>query len=188
MHNLGQLHTLKGQLPELGEEMAHAGLDKDKFDLEIKRTMEQTRKAIQDAVQHATSDHRSLRTLDRQLETLAREGVDVDKDATVIIRNKHNSNKTMVQTDDSGSYVIEAGAKTHLIVHDKEGKLLFDGEIDTPAEREKVPKEVWEKVAPMLDQMNGPKDGKSKTEGKLRKKTGLMKQIICQCVLPGCSM
>jgi len=30
---------------------------------------------------------------------------------------------------------------------------VFDGEIDTPEQRDKVPPELWEKVEPMLDKV-----------------------------------
>jgi hypothetical protein len=59
----------------------------------------------------------------------------------------------MVKADESGTYVIVSNPKPRLTAHDKEGKLLFDGEIDTPEQREKVPPEVWEKVEPMLDKL-----------------------------------
>jgi hypothetical protein len=104
--------------------------------------------------------------VDHELAALAGGGVSVDKDATVIVRNKHDSNKTMFQTDDSGTYVVEAGEKTRLTVHDKDGKLLFEGTIDTKAEQEKVPKEVWEKVKSMLDQITAPADLKPSGESK----------------------
>jgi hypothetical protein len=160
-----QLDGLNGQLHGMGESLARAGLDKAKVNVEIRRTMEQTRKAIKDAMRSA-KDAKSLATAGRELEALAGEGVDVDKDATVIIRNKGNSIRTMVQADENGTYIIEAGAKTHLIAHDKNGKLLFDGEIDTAAQQEKVPKEVWEKAKPMFDQIAVPKGSEPKGEGK----------------------
>jgi len=166
MQGLSELKGLNVDLRGMKESLARAGLDKDKVDIEVKRTMEQTRKALQNAVHNASIDRKSLTTLDRELEALARDGVDVDKDATVIVRNKHNSSRTMVETDDNGSYIIEAGAKTHLTARDKHGKLLFEGEIDTPAEQGKVPKEVWEKVKPMFDQIAAPAGNEPKAEDK----------------------
>jgi hypothetical protein len=179
----GQLRGLDGQFSTMRESLAHAGLDKDKLNMEIKHTMDQTRKAIEDAVQHASKDRKSLSSVYEKLDQLARDGVDVDNDATVIIRNKRNTSRTMVQTDDSGSYIIETGKNTHLTARDKNGKLLFDGEIDTPAEKEKVPKNVWEKVAPMLDQMTAPEGGKPKTQGKIKGESEILKQIAHQRVL-----
>jgi hypothetical protein len=128
-------------------------LSKATLDTEIRRTMEQTRKAIRDAVRHASTAEQSSSDDDQNLDSLAHDGVDVDRDATVIVRNRHNSNRTIVQTDDSGTYVIEAGAKTHLTARNKHGNVLFDGDIDTPAQRDHVPKEVWERAEPMYDQI-----------------------------------
>jgi hypothetical protein len=161
-----QFKNLSGDLNGMSESLERVGLDKAKVNSEVRRTMEQTRRAIQDAVRRASSDRRSLTSMDRQLEALARDGVDVNKEATVIVRNKRNSSRTIVETDDNGTYIIEAGAKTHLTARDKHGKLLFEGEIDTPAEQEKVPKEVWEKAKPMFDQIAPPIDNEPKGEGK----------------------
>jgi hypothetical protein len=181
-----ELKGLNGDLRGMSESLSRAGLDKAKLDTEVKRTMEQTRKAIQDAMRNASIDQRSLAmadeklnkadrelksidrkslaAVDRELEALARAGVDVDKDATVVVRSKHNSSRTIVETDDNGSYVIEAGAKTHLTARDRHGKLLFEGEIDTPAEQAKVPKEVWEKAKPMFEQIAAPSGSEPKAE------------------------
>ncbi len=162
-----QLKGLDGQLHGMGESLARAGLDKAKMNMEVKRTMEQTRKAIQDAVRHARNGQKSL---SEELEALAGTGVDVDKDATVIVRNKRNSVRTIVESDENGTYIIEAGAKKHLTAHDKNGQLLFDGEINTPAEQKKVPKEVWEKAKAMLDQIAEPMGGEPKAEDKAGEK------------------
>jgi hypothetical protein len=167
MQNLQiQLNGLDGQLHGMGESLARAGLDKAKVDVEIKHTMEQARKAIKDAMRRDSTTRKSLASADWELESLAGKGVDVDKDATVIVRNKGNSMRTIVQADENGTYIIEAGAKTHLIAHDKNSKLLFDGEIDTPAQQEKVPKVVWEKAKLMFDQIAAPKGSEPKADGK----------------------
>jgi hypothetical protein len=176
LNNLNSLNDLNGQWSGMGESLARVGLDKAKVNREVKRAMEQARKAIQDAVRHASTEQKSLASVDRELEALARGGLDVDRDATVTVRSKRNSSRTMVQTDEDGTYIIEAGAKTRLTARDKDGKLLFEGEIDTPAEREKVPKEVWEKVKPMLDQIVAPIGSKPKTEGQFRGRGDLVKQ------------
>ena len=90
---------------------------------------------------------------------MIRAAVGVEKNATVVVKNDRKSIRTMVKADDSGTYVVVATPAKRLMAHDKEGKLLFDGEIETPEQQEKVPKEVWEKVKPMLD-----KSGKVNTE------------------------
>jgi len=178
-----QLNGMNGQLRGMGESLARAGLDKARMNMEFKRTMEQTRKAIQDSMRQAsnTAGHASnnLAAVDRQLEALAGAGVDVDKDATVIVRNKSNTGSTVVQTDESGTYILtqqtggvktdesgtyilaQNGAIKHLTARDNEGKVLFDGPVDTPAEQEKVPREVWEKAKPMFDRMAAPVAGQA---------------------------
>jgi hypothetical protein len=183
LNGLNGLNDLNVQVRGMGESLARVGLDKAKVNIEIKRAMEQARKAIQDAVRHASTDQKSLSSVDRELEALAGSGLDVDRDATVTVRSKRNSSKTMVQTDDEGTYIIEAGKKTRLTARDKDGKLLFEGVIDTPAEREKVPKEVWAKVKPMLDQIVAPIGSKPKTEGKYRGRTDFLKQSACSRVI-----
>ncbi len=159
-----QLNGLNGQLRGMSQSIALAGLDKGGMNVEVNRTLKQTRKAIQDAVQRATINLKSRDDDGPEIYDLVRDGVDVDADATIVIRNKRNSNRTMLQTDETGTYIVEGGAKTHLTARDKHGKLLFDGEIDTPAEREKVPKEVWEKVEPMFNQITAPGDSVPKKD------------------------
>lgn len=188
MHN--GLQEMGSQMSALKHSLANAGMDKAQMDLEIKRTMEQTRKAVQDAVRRASSANKSimLDSADRKLESLAREGVHVDDDATIIIRNKHNTTKTMVETDESGSYILEAGETIHLTARDHQGKLLFEGDIDTPAKRASVPKEVWEKVEPMFEQISSPHSSRSLPSGNLRHGSIFLKQKVCECVLPACLM
>jgi hypothetical protein len=163
-----QLSGLNGQLRGMSESLSRARLEKQTLDRDQERMMEQTRRAIQDAVRRTTVNRRIKDESDVDLESVAHDGVNVDKDATVIVRNKSNSNRMVLQTDDTGTYIIERGAKTRLTARDQHGKLLFEGEIDTAAQREKVPKEVWEKVESMYDQVATPdesrpkaKDGKS---------------------------
>jgi len=64
----------------------------------------------------------------------------------------------MVKTDDTGTYVVVANPKKHLTAHDKDGKLTFDGEIETDEQQQTVPKGVWEKVQPMIEQLNQSKE------------------------------
>jgi hypothetical protein len=161
-----QLTGLTGELRGMSETLSRARLDKARMDVDMTRTMEQTRKAIQDAMRRTTTLRKHTDDNDADLDRLAGDGVDVDKDATIILRNKRNSNRTVLQTDDTGTYIIEEGAKVHLTARNKFGKSLFDGDIGTPAERQKVPKEVWEKVQPMFDQLTAPDGAKSDKEGK----------------------
>ena len=74
------------------------------------------------------------------------------------IKSRNESVRTIVKTDDTGTYVIVANPKKRLTAHDKEGNLTFDGEIETSEQQEKVPKGVWEKVQPMIEQLNQTKE------------------------------
>jgi PDZ domain len=177
LEGLNNIKDLDAQLKGVGESLERVGLDRTKVNSEVQRTMEQACRALEDAVRHASTDQKSLASVDRELEALVRGGLAVDRDATVTVRSRHNSNRTIVQTDDDGSYIIESGARTRLTVNDKDGKLLFQGHIDTAAEREKVPKQIWEKVKPMLDQIVAPSGSKPKTEGRFRGRIELLKQI-----------
>jgi len=62
--------------------------------------------------------------------------------------------KSLVRSDESGTIVLLSNPNLHLTAHDKEGKLLFDGPIDSADERAKVPRELWERVEPLVDQMH----------------------------------
>ncbi len=158
------LDGLKG-LPEgfndqmygLAQSMKQLGLNKEQMKLEIERTMEQTRRAIQDAVREARDEqdtHKILKSVSKELSERAGGGVDLGKDTTVVVKSDGKSAKTIVKTDDSGSYVIVAAPEKHLTAHDQDGKLLFDGPIATPEQQHKVPREVWEKVKPLVKQMD----------------------------------
>ncbi len=158
----GELRGLSGKLSGLNTTLS---VDRAKMNSEVKRTMEQTRRAIEDAMRKSTADKHALSALSHDLSALAKSGVDVDSDATVIVRDK--SNRTIVETDENGSCVIESGANTHLTARDKHGKLLFEGNVDTPEERKSVPKEVWQVVEPMMDTIRPARNrSSSSSEGK----------------------
>jgi hypothetical protein len=163
-----QFDGLSGELSVMGENLSKLPQNQLNFNTDT-HTMELTRKAIQNAVNRASMHRLTLTHDDNDLQDLARDGTDVDKDATIVVRNKHNSSRTVLQTDDTGTYIIESGAKTHLTARDQHGKLLFDGDIDTAAERKKVPKDVWERVEPMYEQSASSEAGPpKKNENKYR--------------------
>jgi hypothetical protein len=163
LHDLN--HTLRLQINEgmreqmkaLHESLARAGVDKEKLSADIKRSLEQAHVALAEAARNSEKPHGEMARVAKDLENLVRASVGVDKDATVIVRNNRKSVSTMVQTDESGTYVIVSGPKRRLTAHDKDGKLLFDGVIDTPEQQKQVPKDVWRKVRPMLDKLSTDK-------------------------------
>lgn len=154
-----ELHSLPEQIGEglhqsvreVHESLARAGVEHEKFREEVKRGLEQAHQSILEAVRNAPKPHREIARAARDIEELIRAAIGVEKNATVVVRNDRKSIRTMVKADDSGTYVVVATPAKRLTAHDKEGRLLFDGEIETPEQQEKVPKEVWDKVRPMLD-------------------------------------
>jgi hypothetical protein len=121
---------------------------------EVEREVERARASVEKALRQATNSHRMPRATVREIEELARSGVGIGKDATVTIRSQRNDAKTVVKTDESGTYVIVATPKKKLTAHDPDGKVLFDGEIETSEQQKNVPRAVWEKVQPMLEKLN----------------------------------
>jgi hypothetical protein len=115
-------------------------------------------------LQNVTNAEPALGAVRRILEDLVGTGVVVDSNATVTVRSSAKGVKSLVNTDDSGTIIIVGDPKLHLTAHDKEGHLLFDGAIDTPQQRSKVPRAVWERVEPLLDKMKEttPEDAEQK--------------------------
>jgi len=142
-----QMESLQGLLGNLK-------IDQKKIQEEVHRSMDKARKSYQDALRHVEKSTSASSASRQALEELARSGVLLDNKATVTVRSTDKSSKSLVKTDDSGTIVIVANPKLHLTAHDKDGKLLFDGEIESDEQRAKVPKEVWEKVEPMLSKFN----------------------------------
>ena len=154
----------KDEMKALHDSLMKSGLDKEKLSAEIKRSMEQARKAIHDAMRQASNVHGAFGPAAKEWETFARAEADAEKGSTVVVKKDRKSVSSIVKTDDTGTYVIVASPRKHLTVHDKNGKLIFDGEIDTPEKQAKVPKDVWERVKPMLEQIRTPKAHQSDVE------------------------
>lgn len=165
----GDLRELGRQLQEmpLGEEMQRRfetlrETFRQQLGPEQRRAMsEQAREAVDTARRAAreamkTITNSGLRELRQTLTELERGGAQVSRDARVTVQSSGAEVKTMVQSDDSGTYVLIGQPNPHLTVHGKDGKLLFDGPVATPEEQAQVPREIWSKVEPMLDKLNGP--------------------------------
>jgi hypothetical protein len=137
----------------LRDSLGHVQIDQKKVQAEIQHSLEQARKAYQEALRNSSNAGAALGPLRKVLEELTRSGVSVNNNATVTVRSTGKSAKSMVTTDESGTIVIVANPKLHLTAHDKEGKLLFDGKIETSEQRTQVPLDLWNKVEPLLDKM-----------------------------------
>jgi hypothetical protein len=154
---LKDLASMGGQnerMRELHESLAREGVDRENIQIEVRRGLDQAKKAIAEAMAQVHEGRHSTHAAHQALEELAHSGVEVDKDATVTIKSRNESVRTMVKTDDGGTYVIVANPKKRLTAHDKDGKLSFDGEIETNEQQQKVPKDIWKKVQPMIEQLN----------------------------------
>jgi hypothetical protein len=122
------------------------------IEVQVRQGVESARRAAHEALQSMTNA--GLRELRQQLEELERSGVGVARDARVTVQSHGSEVKTLVESDDSGTYILVSNPTPHLTVHGKDGKLLFDGRLDTPEERAKVPREIWARVEPMLDKLS----------------------------------
>ncbi len=142
--------AVRKEVEALRKSLAASGIDKEHLRIEIQRNVEDARKSIEDALRsgrHATGPAA------RALTELGRRGVEIDKDAHIVIRKDTREVRTTVKTDDSGTYVVVATPEKRLTATDKNGKALFEGLIETREQQEKVPRAVWEKVQPMLEEM-----------------------------------
>jgi hypothetical protein len=152
-----QLHDLRNQSGDLDKEMHDLRNQSGDLSNEMQGTMEQARKMIQDAMQESFNGTdaagRSLEIIHKKLGDLADGGVNLTTNATVVIQNEGETTRTLVKTDADGTYVIVADPGKHLTVHNKKGRLIFDGPIETPQEQQKVPKELWKKVGPLTGQL-----------------------------------
>jgi hypothetical protein len=150
--HLQDLHldeAVRDQMQALRESLGNIKIDQKEVQENIRHGMEQARKAIQEAMRNVTNSD----PVRKVLENLAHSGVLVDDKADVVVRSSSKNVKSMVKSDDSGTIVLVANPKLHLTAHDKEGKLLFDGQIESSDEQAKVPRELWERVEPLVKQM-----------------------------------
>jgi PDZ domain len=133
------------------DQLGNFRIDQRKVQEEVRRSVEQARKAMEDAMRYSTNA--ASEATAKALRELRRLGAMPDTGSSVTVRSSGDRVRSIVKADESGTIVIVSNPKPHLTVHDKEGKLVFDGEIDTPEQRAKVPPEVWEKAEPMLDKL-----------------------------------
>jgi membrane-associated protease RseP (regulator of RpoE activity) len=148
-HNLPLGDAARNQFKMYLDSLGHLKIDQQKVQDEVRRSVEQARNAWEKALQNATNAASTAAA--KALKELYRSGLVPDNSASVTVRSTGARVKSIVKTDDAGTIVIVSNPKPHLTAHDKDGKLLFDGEIDTPAQRAKVPAELWQKVEPLLD-------------------------------------
>src|SRR5438876_7383634 len=91
---------LREQLKNLHESLERAGVDKEKLQIEISRGLEHVHEAIQDALRNLPDPRRDLAPLVRDIERAVRSHVEVNHDASVTVKSRGNSVKTIVKSDD----------------------------------------------------------------------------------------
>lgn len=146
----------------LKKALEDAKIDQKRVQVEVRRSVDEARRAMGEALRTATNQD-SLRQAKKELEALAKAGVFVANDARVTVRSMDKSTKSLVTTDDSGTIVLVANPKLRLTAHDQDGRLLFDGEVETKAQREKVPADLWKKVEPLMEKFASDDDGNEST-------------------------
>jgi hypothetical protein len=137
----------------LHESLRHLNDDRHGLHKEIHRSMEEVREAIKEALRDVTNVASNFDPVLRILRELKQSGVQVNKTATVTVRSGGQGVKSVVKADDSGTIILVQNPKLHLTAHDKEGRLLFDGEVENPDQRAKVSPELWERVQPLINKM-----------------------------------
>lgn len=149
------LFGFREQMNGLRESLGNLKFDQERVQEEVKRSLNEAKRAVEEALRQAGQSKQAevhARALKELARSQARAG---HQPGSVVVRSHANEVRSVVRSDDSGTMVIISNPKPRLTVHDKEGKLVFDGPISTTEERERVPKEVWERAEPMLDEMGG---------------------------------
>lgn len=155
--------TIREQMEVVRKALGDVKIDQKKLRVEIERGVEQARKALHEALRETTNADGSTSSAAQALKELEHIDVDLDKRTTLTLRNSGKAMKTLVKTDPTGTIIINSDPKLHLTAQDKDGKQLFDGEIETPEQRAKVPPEVWKQAEPLLEKMK--KDAKEDESG-----------------------
>jgi hypothetical protein len=87
---------------------------------------------------------------ERPAQGLLESGINVDENATVVVRSTGKSSRSLVKTDDTGTIILIGPPHLRLTARDKAGKLLFDGEIETASSGQSAGRLV-ERVEPLIN-------------------------------------
>ena len=169
-----QVIHLNNGLERLHESLAKAGIDSADIAAEIRKSVEQaqkeagvaldsvtnSRKIVIDALVASGGDGPGSGSVTNSkrivINSHGKGGLDIDKKTRIFVTRNSGESQNLVRTDESGTYVLIANPKKQLTVHDKDGKLLFDGPIETEEDQAKVPAAVWEKAKGLVDQLKAP--------------------------------
>lgn len=153
--------AFREQMKALRDSMGDVQFDQKQVQEDIRRSMEEARKAWQEAMKSLTNAHQWLGPARDALKELEQSTGQRDKRTTVTVRNTGQTVKSIVKTDEAGTITLISNPKLFLTAHDPDGKLVFDGEIETAEQRAKVPPEVWQRVEPLLEKLRSPAGGET---------------------------
>lgn len=152
LRGLPDTAAIHAQTKALNEALRNIpGAGKVEIQAEIRRGMDKARKAIEEASRELEHNKGSLQKEGARLKELLRSGINVDDNATVVVRSKGKSSRSLVKTDETGTIILVGPPNLRLTARDKNGKLLFDGEIETDEQRAKVPRDLWERIESLVD-------------------------------------
>ena len=162
----GRMNKLNALLTEdikgSGGTFGSIKFDQDKIQEQVGRSMKEARRAYELALRNFTNSSSNFDEAAKRFDLLTKSGVMLDNDAAVTVRTTSKSARSLVKADDSGTIVIVANPDLRLTAHDKQGKLLFDGDIQNSEQQSKVPPDLWQKVEPLLKKMQA--DSKLESE------------------------
>jgi len=142
-------------MKQLRESLAQAGVDKDSIRIEVRKGIEEARKAVDEALRGASNGNRThIITADRVLKDLKEKGISIDNNASVTVQSTGREVRTLVKTDETGTMVLVADPRKRLTAHDKTGKLVFDGELESKEQIDKVPASIRDRVKEMLEELD----------------------------------
>jgi hypothetical protein len=148
--------NIEKHMKTLRESLGSLKVDQQKAQETLKQSLHEARRELERALAQVPDVTAALDPTTRALREIEESRILADNGASVTIRSTGNSVKSMVKSDESGTVVIVSNPEPRLTAHDKQGKLIFDGMIATPEQRKEVPKDLWERVEPLLDKMNSP--------------------------------
>jgi membrane-associated protease RseP (regulator of RpoE activity) len=158
--------TAHEHMNNLHETLSRAGYNRQSMNADLQRSMEEARQALHEALTRNGNLTWVIGPGATNLEALTLEGLSVGKGTTLTVKKNANSAKSIAKADETGTYVIVSNPKKRLTVHDNAGKMIFDGEIETEEQQQKVPVEIWTKAKAMLDEMGPAKDGDAEPEAR----------------------
>lgn len=163
--------AVRKEMKTLQDSLGHLQFDQQKVQQELQRSLDQAKRAYEEALRHAPRAEAQLDAVRKALRDAITSRVTVNQDAAVTVRSTTDSVKSIVKADDSGTLIIVNRPKLHLTAHDKDGKLLFDGEIQTPEDRAQVPRDLWQKIEPLLDKIGSASEKGSDAQADPSKET-----------------